>query len=227
MKLSISLSETWRRLSTSRSRRRFSRMSCRTSSRNWANEMPSASSRWRSAGTVMLFDSAMRIMAALTVASSTRTPVSRASWSCARSTIMRSSTWRASTSCGGGAIFCRCSCTSASRVRERSSLAVITSSLTTAMMRSTGCVVRADGAGRAAGGALASRSGRGGRFRLARRRRLLGRDSGGGECNNRKEARTGARAESKPWDLLVVLEHARLPRQRGDALVAGDITLQL
>ncbi len=49
-------------------------MSCRTSSRNCLNETPSASSRWRSAGIVMLLASAMRAIAALTVASSTRTP---------------------------------------------------------------------------------------------------------------------------------------------------------
>ena len=103
-------------------------------------------------------------MAALTVPSSTRTPVSRASCSCARSTIMRSRTWRSSTSRGGGWIFCRRSCDSDSVARVRSSLAVITSSLTTATMRSSGRDVRGPlgGSGAGAGRAAALPAGCGG-----------------------------------------------------------------
>ncbi len=164
-KLSSSDSEIWMRLSTSRSRSRLRMMSCRMSSRNWLNDNPSASMRWRSAGTVSPLDSAMRPMAAFTVPSSTRTPVSRASCIWARSTIMRSSTWRSSTSRGGGWIFCRRSCISEMANRDRSSLAVITSSLTTATMRSSGRDVRGPLGGSGAG-AGANRGTAGGLGRL-------------------------------------------------------------
>src|SRR5882672_378543 len=96
----------------------------------------------------------MRPTAALTVASSTRTPVSLAICNCARSMIIRSRTCLSSTSRGGIAICCRCNCCSATRARKFNSFCVITSSLTTATTRSSRRDA-APGAAAAAGAAAA------------------------------------------------------------------------
>src|SRR5690606_4477941 len=137
MKLSISASVTTTRLSTSRSRRRVSRISVRISSRKRFQATPSVSSVVRSCSTDSLLLPAMRSIARSSVASSTRSEVSCASWTCARSTIRRSSNWRSSTLSGGSSTPWRASWRLACSMRARSCRDVITSLLTTATMRST------------------------------------------------------------------------------------------
>ena len=123
--------------STSRSRRRDMMTSPRTSSRNFCHTMPSSSSRWRKVVIDRLFSSAMRCRDLSSVESSTLMPVSLASCNCTMSLIMRSSNCLRSASCGGNCVLCACNCLTTTAMRLFKSLAVMTSLLTMATMRSS------------------------------------------------------------------------------------------
>ena len=127
----------------------------RMSSRYFAYEILSRSSTRRSSSGVTLFSCAMRRIVRSTVWSSTRTPLSLANCSSARSTISRSSTCPSRTSGAGGRTFDAFICASTMRFCSSSSYCVSASSLTTARTRSSGTVAvaaRGGAAGRAGGG---------------------------------------------------------------------------
>jgi hypothetical protein len=132
--------------------------------------MPSRSSAARKAATDRLFSWAMRSIVRSSVASSTLMPVSFASWTCTRSLISRSRIWRESASAAGSWPPWRWNWRTTRFTRSVRSLNVITSSLTTATMRSTGTTRgggREGGAwrGRGSGSGRLCRGGEGGEGR--------------------------------------------------------------
>ena len=150
--VSTSASVTTMSFSTSRSRSRARTISWRISSRNLVYFTPSFSSVARKSVMERLFSCAMRSMVRSSVASSTLMPVSFASWTCSRSLIMRSRIWRDSTSEAGIWVPWRCSCFATRSTRTERSFCVITSSFTTATMRSTGATRDAAGGARRGSG---------------------------------------------------------------------------
>ena len=137
-KLSISPSEMTILLSTSRSRTREMVISSRISSRKRVKGIPSRCKASRNWDSDIWLLAAIRCSACSSWASSTRRPISLACCSCTLSMIRRSSICCSSTSRGGRLVPWRFSCSSASPSRVRSSCRVITSSLTTATIRSAG-----------------------------------------------------------------------------------------
>gem|GEM_PF-4031591 len=97
-----------------------------------------ASRRLRNSGMDSLFCSAMRCMARSSMASSTTMPLSLAICAWARSTIMRSTSWRTSCWRGGSCTFCAAMRFSTLARRSATSWRVMTSLLTTTRMESTG-----------------------------------------------------------------------------------------
>ena len=136
--VSTSASVTTTELSTSCSRSRAMVISLRMSSRKRGYLMPSRSRAARKSADERPFSCAMRSIVLSSVGSSTFTPLSLASCSCTRSLIMRSRIWRASASDGGSSPPWRWSWRTTRPTRSFRSFCVITSSFTTATMRSTG-----------------------------------------------------------------------------------------
>ena len=152
---STSASLTLTRPSTSRSRRRWTRISFRISERYFAKGMPSRSTALRKSSAESLLSSAMRNSVRSTCVSSTRIPVSLAYCISTRSVISRSSTCFSRTSPEGGATPCVFIWPSTTRFCSLTSYCVSASSLTIAITRSSGTTPASDTPARPGTGAWA------------------------------------------------------------------------